>query len=1228
MSQPSDKQKQAGNYPKEHRIVAGMRVSVENKAGTERSGTDKDGTAWKQTLSHDYGYIRGTKGRDKDHIDTFLGPLVDKKDVPVYVIDQGNEDGTFDEHKVMLGFGSEQDASDAYHANYEPGWRGFQDIKPLSMTDFKNWAFTDGARKKPIALCKGGRVEPQKLQAGGLVKLVKPLKEFLKREFEWNPVLEGMRSSKETADALPHAAKYFAARHGVSPEEAELMFSGAHTSSFIDGYESQGAFPMFAMPAKHADMVTGYSGTDPTKGVIKPYLGNVRKRLDAPNGVSGQDLLNLNLDPSKYYKADKQGLIELYTPELQRALKSEAIYDAGYAEGGVVENEGGAAFLSPNAGKRRNNDRTASAGMPLQAARGWAAGTLGLPGDIEGIGRAILKAGAADGSYIDRNMNSEPALPTSDFYKEWLPGYDASPNGKAAAELGSLFGGVGAGRAARKGAEAAQGAGRAVKGALTTLGDSMAAARPAYVPIGQEGAIKLKGGNWAPGSLDEFVQNFIVDPMPGPGQTGVVKDPVNDWFGKQFKRYVQNDLGTTSDPLLRLEKDGRLHMSQERLLERSTDSGVSRNPFEKPGEPTVFPVDMRTARDNTNSGEAFHLSQTKRDYRTPWENLSDGNIYSGNADEALKPFLNAGYLDPSYEWIKKLDPKSTVHALSQTDTLGFDHVRDYMDAAINANTHHINAPSWQAIMDEDPIAANMIQRGLHIDPTKLQNMSVADMVGKTAEWDKLLAKQKANVDMNVGIKQVHKQYDNGQQWVELAPEGLKAEGDAMRHCVGGYCSSVEDGSKRILSLRGKDGKPMVTVELAKPQAKTMDKWNVRNALTTEEFGKYINFAETANSIPDQLRQAGLFESVAERLSGKGPLQIAQIKGPANRKPSAEALEQVQDLVRGKVPGFEKWGDVGDLQNSGLINVKDSDIGMPAGYYSRDEIADYLKSTGVPESQVNKHLQKFIYAEGGRVSGYAQGGPVLRPLKPLYSPTAAGTYRSTAATAPSVGAYQPDGQGNQTSYGGVDGTMQGALSSLGSVAGMSLGMTGNPGLGQAVSIGTSANPGQAALSAGVSMASHAMGLGPLGSVAMGVVNGNPAPAIGSAIGFGIGGPPGAMLGSIAGSLIGKAISAHQDRKETEALFSAMADDRAQAEANDAMGKADVAAATAAMGSGYGGNGGDGTGGMGGVGSASGGASDGAAGSGGNANGGGGGGGIGGGQLKRGGRVTRRRTKSWT
>lgn len=148
----SEKHKAAGNYEKAHRVVHGMRVSIENAAGTKRKGTDPEGKAWEQQMSHDYGYVRGTKGYDKDHIDAFFGPEADG-DLPVHVIDQnkkGSED--FDESKAMIGFKDLDDAVIAYHRNYPAGWDGFRGVTTMPMSDFKTWAYgRKNGQRKPAA---------------------------------------------------------------------------------------------------------------------------------------------------------------------------------------------------------------------------------------------------------------------------------------------------------------------------------------------------------------------------------------------------------------------------------------------------------------------------------------------------------------------------------------------------------------------------------------------------------------------------------------------------------------------------------------------------------------------------------------------------------------------------------------------------------------------------------------------------------------------------------------------------------------------------------------------------------------------------------------------------------------------------------------------------------------------------------------------------------------------
>jgi hypothetical protein len=150
--QPTEAQKKSGVYKKGHlppKFVGGLRIAIENPAGSERSGKSPDGTEWKNTMANHYGYIKGTVGKDKDHVDVFIGGNPGSK--KVFVVDQVNKDGSFDEHKALVGFNTEAEARKAYLANYTPGWTGLGAISEMPMAAFKSWV-KDGVKGKPLAL--------------------------------------------------------------------------------------------------------------------------------------------------------------------------------------------------------------------------------------------------------------------------------------------------------------------------------------------------------------------------------------------------------------------------------------------------------------------------------------------------------------------------------------------------------------------------------------------------------------------------------------------------------------------------------------------------------------------------------------------------------------------------------------------------------------------------------------------------------------------------------------------------------------------------------------------------------------------------------------------------------------------------------------------------------------------------------------------------------------------
>lgn len=151
---PTEKQKEAGNYKKGHVQVGTFNITIENPKGSVRSGIDAEGNKWETTMQNTYGYIRGTEGVDGDHIDVFLSDDIDGwNGRKVFVVDQYNEDGTFDEHKVMLGFNEADDAEAAYFANYDKDWakKHRTVVTAVNLEDFEKWIDSSHRKTKPFA---------------------------------------------------------------------------------------------------------------------------------------------------------------------------------------------------------------------------------------------------------------------------------------------------------------------------------------------------------------------------------------------------------------------------------------------------------------------------------------------------------------------------------------------------------------------------------------------------------------------------------------------------------------------------------------------------------------------------------------------------------------------------------------------------------------------------------------------------------------------------------------------------------------------------------------------------------------------------------------------------------------------------------------------------------------------------------------------------------------------
>lgn len=152
---PTPAQAEAGNYKHGYVTIGDFKIKIENPAGSTRKGVDADGKEWQTTMANTYGEIQGTESTDGDALDVFLATDMDEwNGRKVFVVDQTKPDGSFDEHKIMLGFNDKDEAMDAYLANYDRAWAqthpGLR-ISEVNIEDFNKWVESSHRKTKPFS---------------------------------------------------------------------------------------------------------------------------------------------------------------------------------------------------------------------------------------------------------------------------------------------------------------------------------------------------------------------------------------------------------------------------------------------------------------------------------------------------------------------------------------------------------------------------------------------------------------------------------------------------------------------------------------------------------------------------------------------------------------------------------------------------------------------------------------------------------------------------------------------------------------------------------------------------------------------------------------------------------------------------------------------------------------------------------------------------------------------
>ena len=244
-TEPTEAQKEAGNYKKGHVQVGTFDITIEQPEGSIRRGTDADGKKWESKMHNTYGYFRGTEGVDGDHIDVFLSNDIDGwNGRKVFVVDQYNPDGTFDEHKVMLGFNDMGEAKSDYLANYEKGWENGRRItvSTTNLEDFEKWIDSSHRKTKPfseyssvnketVATDKGGEKAEKKQKKQSVFDKAKEItdKEEKKRKAE----AEDDSVLGQAARAVGKKKKVNLFKYTASQKDAGEVMKGVH---YANGY--------------------------------------------------------------------------------------------------------------------------------------------------------------------------------------------------------------------------------------------------------------------------------------------------------------------------------------------------------------------------------------------------------------------------------------------------------------------------------------------------------------------------------------------------------------------------------------------------------------------------------------------------------------------------------------------------------------------------------------------------------------------------------------------------------------------------------------------------------------------------------------------------------------------------------------------------------------------------------------------------------------------------------
>jgi hypothetical protein len=676
---------------------------------------------------------------------------------------------------------------------------------------------------------------------------------------------------------------------------------------------------------------------------------------------------------------------------------------------------------------RTRQDPEAAKNMPLDFLRGRVAGTLGMAGDIEGLGRMLIP-----------NVSNEPTLPNTEYFQQRLPLRNEAPASRGAENLGSLF---------------------ASPAVLRTAANAPSILRRAAQDFAMAGSpvnvIKPKGGNWFDKNLLNSIQNLKKDVMSegqladfASRQSKPVVDQymqrhnadvaINNWLEKTYQNYVKNEMATPEDRVRQMFERRSLDVNKMEVkynqdiekLEKKLAKAQELPPSAENNQRIAYikrdienkleqkDIDVSTARqtighDKELANEYNYTGEGTRRLRVQggfpergmarsevgggWENLADSLIGAKQA----KTINKTDELTKRYPWLDKVDPESMIYKTqgSFNDYMSMDHVLDILRQDLRSGA---------------------------LSPDKLKNITVDQAIERAADFDRVAAKKmREAVVRNTEGFPTHKEYPEGYKWIELTnpktvpkdyalPEGMKL--DTIDHPRYGLLHTVSD-SKGITQIEATDspekallrfynrkgGEGYKTLEDAlKYEGDTMghcvggycpdvasgrtkifslrDKRGEPHVTVEVRPQQHLDYNTWFDKQPEEVQNRIAQRRIQDKNHDiyEGPEYLAarealpplinQIKGKGNARPIEKYDPYTQDFVKSG-----KFSEVRDLHNTGLYRPDPDELGI---LFPTDASLQNLRSSSRIE-MLQRAKQAGLFPEGQNYLSRDEWEDILR-----------------------------------------------------------------------------------------------------------------------------------------------------------------------------------------------------------------------------------------------------------